>query len=73
MKREMDRKYTYIKPTNIIGNLYFVGGYEASTHILETDEGLILIDPGYFETLPIVLENIKAVGLKEKDIKYIAG
>ena len=71
MKREMDRKYTYIKPTKIIGNLYFVGGYEASTHILETDEGLILIDPGYFETLPIVLENIKAVGLKEKDIKYI--
>ena len=71
IKGKMDRKYTRIKPTKIIGNLYFVGGYEASTHILETDKGLILIDPGYFETLPIVLENIRAVGLKEKDIKYI--
>lgn len=67
----MDRKFTYIKPAKIIGNLYFVGGYEASTHILKTEEGLILIDPGYFETLPIVLDNIKAVGLNECDIKYI--
>lgn len=67
----MDRKFTYIKPTKIIGNLYFVGAYEASTHILETEDGLILIDPGYFETLPNVLENIRAVGLNEKDIKYI--
>lgn len=67
----MDRKYTYIKPCRIIGNLYFVGTYEASTHILDTGNGLILIDPGYFETLPVVLQNIKDVGLNEKDIKYI--
>ena len=67
----MDRKFTYVKPCRIIGNLYFVGGYEASTHILDTGEGLILIDPGYFETLPLVLQNIEATGLNVKDIKYI--
>ena len=61
----------YIKPSRLIGNLYFVGFLTASTHIFDTGEGLIILDPGYREDLPIVLDNIKTLGFNAKDIKYI--
>ena len=32
---------------NIFGNLYFSGTEQASTHILDTGDGLLLIDSGY--------------------------
>ena len=49
----------FIKPGKVFGNIYFVGTRPASTHIIDTGEGLILIDPGLPETLWIVLDNIK--------------
>ncbi len=39
-----------IEPFKIIGNVYFVGCFPASTHIVDTGDGLILIDPGYMKT-----------------------
>ncbi len=61
----------YIKPSRLIGNLYFVGTYEASTHLIDTGDGLILIDPGYCESLYMVINNIWELGFKPTDIKYI--
>ena len=61
----------YITPCRIFSNIYFVGTRPASTHIIETGEGLILVDPGYSRDLDKVLENIKTVGLDIKDIKII--
>ena len=61
----------YIKPSKIFGNLYFVGTHPASTHIVDTGDGLILIDPGYQESLYLVINNIWEVGFNPKDIKYI--
>lgn len=61
----------YIKPSKIWGNLYFVGIRAVSTHIIDTGEGLIIIDPGYFESLHMVVDNIWELGFKSKDIKYI--
>ena len=64
-------KDEFITPARLIGNLYFVGIHHASTHIIDTGDGLILIDPGYEETFHIVLNNIWKVGLNPEDIKYI--
>ena len=61
----------YIKPFRIIGNLYFAGSRPASTHIIDTGEGLIMIDPGYPQTLYLVLANMADLGLNYRDIKYI--
>jgi metallo-beta-lactamase class B len=58
-------------PFQIFDNLYYVGPLSASTYILKTDQGLILIDPTYDYTAPMVLDNIRAVGLNPKDVKYI--
>ncbi len=58
-------------PVNILGNLYFVGTQPASTHIIDTGEGLILLDSGYRETLHLVLGHMEALGLNPADIRYL--
>jgi hypothetical protein len=40
-----------VKPFKIIGNVYFVGCIPASSHLIDTGDGLILIDTGYEDTL----------------------
>ena len=62
---------TYIEPSHIIGNLYFVGSKEASSHLFATEEGLILLDTGYEESAAGVLDGIKALGFDPADIKII--
>ena len=61
----------YLEPFRIFGNLYFVGTTFVSSHIIDTGDGLILIDSQYPQRLYLLLENIRAVGLDPKDIKYI--
>ena len=34
-------------PFKVIGNLYFVGTIPASAHLIDTGDGLILLDSGY--------------------------
>ena len=61
----------YIKPARIFGNLYFIGVRAVCTHLIDTGDGLIIIDPGYYESLYLIINNIWELGFKPKDIKYI--
>ena len=45
----------------IFGNLYFVGTKPASTHIIDTGEGLIMLDSGYQHSLYNVIDGIPYV------------
>ena len=38
-------------PIPIIGKVWFIGCFSASSHLIDTGEGLILIDTGYEDTL----------------------
>jgi len=60
-----------MEPFRILGNLYFIGTYQASSHLIDTSEGLILIDTGYAKTLYLVLDSIYRLGFRPDDIKYI--
>lgn len=60
-----------LPPFKILGGLYFVGTYQGSCHIIDTGDGLIMIDPGYGNTTEMVKESIRTVGLRAEDIKYI--
>ena len=60
-----------MEPFRIIGNVYFVGTFQASCHLIDTTEGLILIDPGYSNTLYLVLRSIYRLGFRPEDIRYI--
>lgn len=58
-------------PFRIVGNTYFVGTYQASSHLIDTGDGLILIDTGYENAAHLVLESIRELGFRPEDIKYI--
>ena len=60
-----------MEPFKIIGNVYFVGTFQASCHLIDTGDGLILIDPGYSNALYLVVRSIYELGFNPKDIKYI--
>lgn len=61
----------YMPPFKLLGNIYFVGTKPASTHIIDTGDGLIMLDSGYQHSLYLVLENMRELGLNPMDIKYI--
>ena len=61
------------EPFQVFDNLFFVGQGEVASYVIETTDGLILIDTmwdndGYTEYL---LDNIIKVGLEPKNIKYV--
>ena len=60
-----------IEPFEIIKNVYFTGTFQASCHLIDTGAGLILIDPGYANTLYLVVDSIYKLGYKPADITYI--
>ena len=61
----------YVSPFRLCGNVYFVGTWQASSHLIDTGAGLILIDTGYENTLPLVLDSICALGFDVRDVRYI--
>jgi metallo-beta-lactamase class B len=59
------------KPFQIFDNLYYVGPQTASTYLIKSDQGLILIDPTYNWASDMVLDNIRKLGFDPAAIKYI--
>ena len=60
-----------MEPFRIIGNVYFVGCFPASSHLIDTGDGLILIDTGYEDTLHLLINSIYRLGFSPYDVKYI--
>ena len=60
-----------IDPFKIINNVYYIGTFQASTHLIDTGDGLILVDPGYSNALYLIISSIYKLGFKPEDIKYI--
>lgn len=60
-----------IEPFKIIENVYFCGTFQASCHLIDTGDGLIMIDPGYANTLYLVIDSVYKLGFRPEDIKYI--
>ena len=60
-----------MEPFKIKGNLYYVGCYAASSHLIDTDDGLILIDTGYPQNLYLLINSIYKLGFSPYDVKYV--
>jgi len=72
MKSELIHPWEgYIKPFRIYGNVYFVGTRPASSHLIDTGDGLILLDSGYPQTLYLVMDSIRRLGFDPMDIRII--
>ena len=60
-----------LQPFRMHANLYFVGSEKVSVHLLDTSEGLVLIDTGYPEMHDLILENIRAMGFAPEKLRAI--
>lgn len=60
-----------MQPFRLAGNIYFVGTYEASSHLIDTGDGLILLDTGYERTADVIVESVRELGFDIRDVKYI--
>lgn len=68
---EMKPWEAYMEPFKIFGNLYFVGNRYVSSHVIDTGEGLILLDSNFPECTFLLTEGMRKLGLNPFDIKYI--
>lgn len=57
-----------IKAFKMYGNLYFVGSTAVSVHIIETSEGLVMIDTGYPDMYEQILDSMSDLNLDPKNI-----
>lgn len=71
-RRFMANPWTlYHVPFQITDHVYFVGNIYVSTFLINTGEGLIMIDPGFAETQYLVFDGIRKLGFDPADIKHI--
>ena len=62
----------YLKPFQIAPKVFYVSGNDwVGAYLIETEEGLILIDTGMHETCYLLLESIRELGYTPYDIKKI--
>ncbi|WP_434310098.1 MBL fold metallo-hydrolase [Hominifimenecus sp. rT4P-3] len=68
----MRRSYLMAEePFHIVGNVYFVGNTWCSSHLIDTGDGLILLDTPCLPELAYLLDNIWRLGFDPRQIKYI--
>ncbi len=60
-----------IAPFKIIGNVYYIGDQKVCIHLIDTGDGLVMIDTGYPTSKFLYLANIYELGFSPHDIKYI--
>ena len=71
-KARMDAPWTqYQPPFKVIENVYCVGTNWVSAYLIDTPDGLILIDCMYREVLYLLIDAIRAMGFDPHDIKHL--
>ncbi len=66
-----DRETQYVEPFQIFDNVYYVGIDWVAAYVIETSEGLILIDSLYGSWVRPLVNNIAKLGLNPADVKYV--
>lgn len=57
-----------IQPFRIHKNIYFVGSTRVSVHLIDTEEGLVMIDTGYPDMYEQILDSMNELGFDPRDI-----
>lgn len=55
----------------VFDNVWYVGFQTVSVYLVQTSDGLVLIDSGYAQTADWLLENIRTAGFEPASIRYI--
>lgn len=60
-----------VEPFRVAPHIYYVGNQWVGSFLIETSEGLALIDTTVMETLYLLLDSIRKLGFDPKDIRKI--
>lgn len=60
-----------IYPFQMLGNLYFVGSRAVSVHLIDTGDGLILIDTGFPNMYQQLCASMRTLGFDPADIRML--
>lgn len=60
-----------IDPFKIADDLYYVGDKRVCIHLIDTGEGLILLDSGYLGATHLLVDSIWRLGFDPRDVKWI--
>lgn len=55
----------------VAGNTYYVGSQELASYLITTNDGHILINSSFEETVPLIRGAVESLGFKMTDIKYL--
>ncbi len=55
----------------VVGNLYYVGGYDLAVYLITTDEGHILINTGVYDSTKEIKKSVESLGFNFSDIKTL--
>lgn len=58
-------------PHRVIGNVYFVGTADYASFLITSDQGHILINPDFEDSVPLIQKSVEQLGFKFQDIKII--
>jgi metallo-beta-lactamase class B len=58
-------------PAHIAGNLYYVGATGVAAFLITSPEGHVLIDGGYPESAPLIMQSIAQLGFDIADVKIL--
>lgn len=59
------------RPFRVAPRIYYVGNSWVGAYLIDTGEGLVLLDTTVFETVYLVLESIRDLGFDPHDIRHI--
>lgn len=60
-----------VAPFRIYGNLYYVGNKSVGSHLIDTGDGLLLIDTTYPSTQALLIQSVWELGFNPRDIRCI--
>jgi metallo-beta-lactamase class B len=65
-------EWTWTFPAfKLIGNIYWVGGYDLSTYLITTPQGHILVNTGLGESASKIKASVEQLGFKMTDVKIL--
>lgn len=60
-----------VEPFKIADNLYYVGDKKVCVHLIDTGDGLILLDSGYLGATHLLVDSIWRAGFDPADVRWI--
>ncbi len=70
-KYSIDQEKRYVHPFRMFGNVWYVGDSWVCVHLIDTGDGLLLIDCGNCGATAMLIQAIWEAGFNPKDVKWI--